>query len=300
MSQDLHNDLYDFIAVLRAGSLTKAAAELRVSQPTLSAKIKRLEDKLGASLFIRKSRGVEPTEKGSWLFEQLSGEYDAIETAMRKLTDMQEEVNGVVRITAIDYAIKTIIWPKLKEIVKHHPKLQIEINNEYESVDIVSRNFDAGVRFGEEVALDMISVRIGPDMQNVVVGSKEYFENKKIPFSPYDLADYQCVNLRTSTYGGLYEWEFEKEGKSIQIAVNGSIIFNNAYDVFEAVKAGYGLAFLPEDMVQPMIETGELISVLKDWCPLWPGVHLYGPNRRNPSRAMNLVVDTLRYSKEPS
>ena len=182
MSQDLHNDLYDFIAVLRAGSLTKAAAELRVSQPTLSAKIKRLEDKLGASLFIRKSRGVEPTEKGSWLFEQLSGEYEAI-----------------------DYAIKTIIWPKLKEIVKHHPKLQIEINNEYESVDIVSRNFDAGVRFGEEVALDMISVRIGPDMQNVVVGSKEYFENKKIPFSPYDLADYQCVNLRTSTYGGLYE-----------------------------------------------------------------------------------------------
>ena len=127
-----------------------------------------------------------------------------------------------------------------------------------------------------------------------------YFENKKIPFSPYDLADYQCVNLRTSTYGGLYEWEFEKEGKSIQIAVNGSIIFNNAYDVFEAVKAGYGLAFLPEDMVQPMIETGELISVLKDWCPLWPGLHLYYPNRRNPSRAMNLVVDTLRYSKEPS
>ncbi|MDN7437107.1 LysR family transcriptional regulator [Pseudomonas aeruginosa] len=295
MSRDNFSDLLAFIAVARARSFTRAAAQLRVTQPALSYTIRTLEEKLGVRLLTRSTRGVSPTEAGQRLLDRLAPEFDEIEAEIQSLGELRDEPMGTIRITAIDYAIRSTLWPKLAKFLPKYPKIKVELVNEYESVDIVARGYDAGVRFGQELAQDMISVRIGPDVRNMVVGSKSYFAARRLPKTPRDLTDHVCINLRTSTYGGLYEWEFAKGKRTVNARVDGAVTFNNAYDVFEAAKAGFGLAYLPEDMVRPLVSKGQLVSVLEDWCPVWPGFHLYYPNRRQPSRAMTLLVEALRY-----
>jgi DNA-binding transcriptional LysR family regulator len=297
MSHDNFSELLAFIAVARAHSFTRAAAKLQVSQPALSHTIRELEAKLGVRLLMRSTRNVSPTEAGQRLLDRLAPELDEIEAAIQALSDFRDTPKGTIRITAIDYAIRSILWPKLAKFLPQYPDIKVELINEYESVDIAARGYDAGVRFGQELAQDMVSVRIGPDVRNMVVGSKSYFTGRRRPITPRDLTEHLCINLRTSTYGGLYEWEFVKGKRSFSARVEGAVIFNNAYDIFEAAKAGFGLAYLPEDMVRPSISKGQLISVLEDWCPVWSGFHLYYPNRRQQSRAMTLVVDALRHKQ---
>lgn len=294
MARDNLSDLAAFIAVARARSFTRAAAELRVSQPALSYTIRQLETKLGVKLLTRNSRHVAPTEAGQTLLNQLAPEFDSIDAEVKALTELRDNPTGTLRITAIDYAIRSTLWPKLSPFLNEYPDIHIELISEYKSVDIVARGYDAGVRFGEELAQDMISVRIGPDIRNTVVGSTSYFVGRKAPKTPNDLTEHDCINLRTSTYGGLYAWEFEKGEQTLSVHVNGRLTFGNAYDIFEAAKSGFGLAYLPEDMVRPQIESGQLVSVLQDWCPTWAGFHLYYPNRRQHSRAMSLLIEALR------
>lgn len=295
MSRDSYSDLLVFVTVARARSFTRAAALLRVTQPTLSYAIRTLEDRLGVRLFVRSTRGVSPTEAGQRLLNRLAPEFDEIEAEIQALGEFRDEPMGSIRISAIDYAIRRALWPRLAALLPKYPKIKVELINEYESVDIVARGYDAGVRFGQELAQDMVSVRIGPDVRNMVVGSRSYFAGRPLPRTPRDLIGHVCINLRTSTYGGLYEWEFSKGKRTVNARVDGTVTFNNAYDIFEAAKAGFGLAYLPEDMVRPCVTTGQLIPALQDWCPVWPGFHLYYPNRRQPSRAMTLLVDALRY-----
>ncbi len=296
MSRDSFSDLFAFIAVARARSFTRAAARLRVTQPALSYTIRALEEKLGVPLLVRSTRGVSPTEAGQRLLDRLAPEFDEIETEIHSLGELRDEPVGTLRITAIDYAIRSVLWPKLAKFLPKYPKIHVELINEYESVDIAARGYDAGVRFGQEMAQDMISVRIGPDIRNMVVGAKSYFAGRSLPRTPRDLTDHQCINLRMSTHGGLYEWEFSKGKQAINARVDGAVTVNNAYDILEATKAGFGLAYLPEDMVRAQVAKGQFISVLEDWCPTWSGFHLYYPNRRQPSRAMSLLVDALRYT----
>lgn len=295
MPRDNFSDLLAFIAVARARSFTRAAAQLRVSQPALSYTIRQLEEKLGVRLLMRSTRNVSPTEAGQRLLDRLAPEFDEIEAEIQALSELRDTPTGTIRITAIDYAIRSTLWPKLAKFLPKYPDIKVELVSEYESVDIAARGYDAGVRFGEELAQDMISVRIGPDIRNTVVGSKSYFARRTRPKTPHDLTEHACINLRTSTYGGLYEWEFVKGKRTVNARVDGSLVFNNAYDIFEAAKAGFGLAYLPEDMVRPYIAKGQLVSVLEDWCPVWSGFHLYYPNRRQPSRAMTLLIDALRH-----
>ncbi|RQZ31676.1 LysR family transcriptional regulator [Burkholderia sp. Bp9017] len=295
MSRDNFSSLLAFIAVARARSFTRAAARLRVSQPALSYTIRALETKLGARLLMRNARNVEPTEAGQRLLDRLAPEFDRIEAEIEALSELRDQPTGTIRITAIDYAIRSVLWPKLAAFLPKYPDIKVELVNEYESVDIVARGYDAGVRFGQELAQDMISVRIGPDITNRVVGSPAYLARRKPPRTPDDLTEHACINLRTSTYGGLYEWEFVKGKRAWNVAVDGQLVFNNAYDIFEAAKAGFGLAYLPEDMVRPCIERGQLVSLLEAWCPTWSGLHLYFPNRHQPSRAMALLVEALRH-----
>lgn len=295
MPRDNFSDLLAFIAVARARSFTRAAAQLRVSQPALSYTIRQLEEKLGVRLLMRSTRNVSPTEAGQRLLDRLAPEFDEIEAEIQALSELRDNPTGTIRITAIDYAIRSTLWPKLAKFLPKYPDIKVELVSEYESVDIAARGYDAGVRFGEELAQDMISVRIGPDIRNTVVGSKSYFARRTLPKTPHDLIEHACINLRTSTYGGLYEWEFVKGKRTVNARVDGSLVFNNAYDIFEAAKAGFGLAYLPEDMVRPYIAKGQLVSVLEDWCPVWSGFHLYYPSRRQHSRAMTLLIDALRY-----
>ncbi|WP_044874468.1 LysR family transcriptional regulator [Pseudomonas sp. LFM046] len=295
MRRDHISDLLIFVTVARARSFTRAAASMRTTQPALSLAVRELEERLGVELLARSPRGVSPTEAGQRLLDRLAPEFDEIENELQSLRELREEAVGTIRITAIDYAIRSTLWPKLAKFLPAYPKLNVELINEYESVDIAARGYDAGVRFGQELAKDMISVRIGPDVQNRVVGTPGYFEGRQRPRTPADLTSHVCINLRTSTYGGLYEWEFVKGKQTINARVNGAVTFNNAYDIFEAAKAGFGLAYLPEDLVRPCIAEGSLISVLEDWCPVWPGLHLYYPNRHQHSRAMSLLVEALRH-----
>lgn len=295
MSRDQFGALQAFITVARARSFTRAAAQLRLTQPAVSYTIRTLEEKLGVRLLIRNARGVTPTDAGQKLLDRLGPEFDEIEAEVQSLGEFRDEPVGSIRISAIDYAIRSTLWPKLTRFLRKYPMIKVELVNQYESVDIVARRYDAGVRFGQELAQDMISVRIGPDVRNMVVGSKSYFAERPAPKTPFDLTEHLCINLRTSTYGGLYAWEFTKGERVVNAQVDGAVTFNNAYDIFEAVKAGFGLAYLPEDLVRPCVSKGQLVSVLEDWCPVWSGLHLYYPNRRQPSRAMTLLVDALRH-----
>lgn len=295
MPRDTFGDLQAFIAVARARSFTRAAAQLRVSQPALSYTVRELEERLGVRLLMRSTRGVSPTEAGQRLLDRLAPEFDGIEEGIQALSELRDEPMGTIRITAIDYAIRSTVWPKLAMFLPKYPDIKVELINEYASVDIVASGYDAGVRFGQELAQDMISVRIGPDIRIMVVAAKTYFAGRKLPGTPQDLMEHTCINLRTTTYGNLYEWEFVKGKKALSARVDGPLTFNNAYDIFEAAKAGFGLAYLPEDLVRPFIAKGHFVSVLEDWCPTWDGLHLYYPNRRQPSRAMTLLVDALRY-----
>lgn len=294
MARDKFSDLVVFIAVAREGNFTRAAAKLRLTQPAVSFAVRELEARVGTLLVIRRPRNLSLTEAGQRLFDRLAPELAEIEAEIEALGDLRDHPTGRIRITAIDYAVKSTLWPKLAAFLPQYPDIQVELISEYTSVDIAAHAYDAGVRFGESLAQDMISVRIGPDITNTVVGSPSYFASRAVPKTPKDLTDHRCINLRLATHGGLYEWEFSKGQQTINARVDGPLILNNAYDILEAVKAGFGLGYLPDGLVRDELASGRLISVLEDWCPTWSGLHLYYPSRRQPSRAMALLIEALR------
>ncbi|QUP56791.1 LysR family transcriptional regulator (plasmid) [Ralstonia syzygii] len=295
MPRDNFSDLLAFIAVARARSFTRAAAHLGVSQPALSYTVRELEAKLGVRLLMRSTRNISPTEAGQRLLERVAPELDEIEAEIHALSELRDKPMGTIRITAIDYAIRTILWPRLAKFLPQYPDVKVELISEYAMVDIAAQGYDAGVRFGEQLAQDMVSVRIGPDIRYALVGTKSYLAKRSLPKTPRDLSEHACINLRMPTYGGLYEWEFAKGKRVLNVRVEGPLVFSNAYDILEAAMAGFGLAYLPEDLVLSHIAKGQLVRLLEDWCPLWSGCHLYYPNRRQPSRAMTLLIDALRY-----
>lgn len=295
MAREGFSELIALIAVAQTGSFTRAAAQLGITQPALSASIRGLEERLGVRLVQRSTRSVAMTMAGQHLVERLIPEFEQITYELESLNDLRDKPTGTLRITAIDYVIRSVLWPRLTPFLRQYPDITVELISEYESVDIAARGYDAGVRFGGDLAQDMISVRISADVKNAVVASAEYFTRYPIPQHPDELSQHSGVRLRMSTYGGLYDWEFVEDNREFSVKINGSVICNNVYDILEAVRRGFGLAYLPLDMVQPLIDSGELISVLHDWCPLWPGLHLYYPNRRQHSRAMSLMVEALRF-----
>lgn len=289
------NDLIAFVAVARAKSFTKAAGKLGVSQSALSHTIRGLEERLGLRLLIRTTRSVSPTEAGERLLLTIGPRLDEIETELAALSAFREKPAGSIRINAGEHAAGAILWPALEKLLPDYPDINVEIIVDYGLTDIVAERYDAGVRLGEQVAKDMIAVRIGPDMRMAVVGAPGYFERRTTPLTPQDLTDHNCINLRLPTYGGVYAWEFERDGRELKVRVEGQLIFNNIALRLNAALAGAGLAYLPEDAVQSHLAEGRLVRVLEDWCPPFPGYHLYYPSRRHASAAFVLVVGALRY-----
>ena len=289
------NNLSAFLIVARERSFTRAAAQLGVSQSALSHTIRGLEEKLGIRLLTRTTRGVSPTEAGERLLANVGPYYNGIEIELAALSELRDKPAGTVRITAHDHAADTILWPKLSKLLPDYPELTIEINIDYGMIDIVEQRFDAGVRHGDRVAKDMIAMRIAPDMRMAIVGSPSYFAIRRKPVTPQELTAHNCANLRMATYGGLYAWEFAKDGKELQVQVQGQMIFNTTPQMLTAALQGYGLACVPEDMVRQHVTEGRLVRVLEDWCPAFPGYHLYYPSRRQSSPAFALVLNALRY-----
>jgi DNA-binding transcriptional LysR family regulator len=289
------NELLAFVAVAKERSFTRAAAKLEVSQSALSHTIRGLESRLGLRLLTRTTRSVAPTEAGDRLLRTVGPRFEEIEAELEALTALREKPAGTIRIVSGDHAAHSILWPKLAKLLLKYPDIKVELTVDNGLTDIVAERYDAGVRFGEQVAKDMIAVRIGPDVSFAVIGARSYFAKRRPPKTPQDLIGHTCINMRLPTFGGFYAWDFERGGRELKVRVEGQLAFNSAFQVLNAALAGFGLAYVPEDLAQPYFAKGRLKRVLQDWCPPWPGYHLYYPSRRQSSPAFALLVEALRY-----
>ncbi|UGA46104.1 LysR family transcriptional regulator [Bradyrhizobium quebecense] len=289
------NDLAAFASVARERSFTRAAAKLGVSPSALSQTIRNLEERLGLRLLTRTTRSVASTEAGERLLRTIAPRFEEIEAELTALSELREKPAGTVRITAGEHAAISVLQPALKRFLPDYPDIQVEIIVDYGLTDIVAEGYDAGVRLGEQVAKDMIAVRIGPDLRMAVVASRAYFQKHSIPETPQDLTAHNCINIRLPTYGGLFPWDLEKKKREVKVRGEGQLVFNSLGMRLQSALDGLGVAYMPEDQALPYIADGRLVRVLEDWCPAFPGYHLYYPSRRHSSPALALLTDVLRY-----
>ena len=295
MPRENVNDLAAFLAVAQERSFTRAAAKLGVSQSALSHSLRGLETRLGLRLLTRTTRSVAATEAGERLLDALGPAFDEIDAALVALGGFREKPSGTIRIAVGEHAADTVLWPALERLLPDYPDIKVEVAVDNGLTDIVGGRFDAGVRLGEQVAKDMVAVRIGPEMRMAVVGSPSYFARRPRPTVPQDLIEHDCINIRLPTFGGLYAWEFEKDRRELKVRVEGQLVFSGGALALRAAVAGFGLACVLEDHAKAHLSEGRLIRVLADWCPPFPGYHLYYPSRRQPTPAFTLLVDALRY-----
>jgi len=289
------NHLTWFQAVAQERSFTKAAAKLGVAQSTLSHTIKQLEARMGLRLLTRTTRNVAPTVAGERLLATLTPRIAEIEEEIASLTALGEKPSGSIRLTLSDHALESVVWPKLKPVLSLYPDISVELILDSTFRNIVEEGFDAGVRLGESVEKDMIAVRIGPDWRLVAVASPDYLAARGVPERPQDLVRHICINMRHETAGGLYAWEFGKDGQDLRVRVDGQLTFNNSYAMIDAAVSGYGIAYVPEDIVERHIAAGTLVQVLDDWSPIFDGYFLYYPSRRQNLPAFKVIVDALRH-----
>ncbi|WP_313627132.1 LysR family transcriptional regulator [Kosakonia sp.] len=296
MLKDNFNDLFYLIVVARERSFTRAAAKLGVSQSALSHAIRGLEERLQIRLLTRTTRSVAPTDAGEALINSIGPRFKEIEEELIALTDMRDRVAGNIRITLGEHALHSTVWPAIKPFLDAYPDVKMELTIDNTLTDIVSERYDAGIRLGEQVARDMVAVRIGPDWRMVVVGSPGYFSRHGKPQTPHDLQQHNCINMRLPTLGGLYAWEFSRDGQPMRVRVEGQLTFNNLASRVEAATSGMGLALVPEDCVAQAVSEGKLETVLDDWCEPFPGYYLYYPSRKQHTAAFSLLIDALRYA----
>lgn len=294
MARENYNDLLAFLAVARERSFTRAAAQLGVSQSALSHTLRALEARLGLRLLTRTTRSVALTEAGERLLLQLAPSYADIDAAVAGLGDLRDRPAGTLRITANEHAASTILWPALRKLLPRYPEIRVEVITDSALTDIVAARFDAGIRLGEQVAKGMIAVPIGPPMRLAVVGAPSYLAGRPAVHTPHDLTGHDCINVRFLTRGNLYAWEFECDGHALNVRVDGRLTFNNPRQIRQAALDGLGLACLPEDMVSDDIKARRLRRLLGDWCPPFPGYHLYYPSRRQHPRAFTVLLEALR------
>jgi len=298
MPRENFNDLQAFLMVARSRSFTRAAAQLGVSPSALSHSMRGLEERLGIRLLTRTTRSVSPTEAGERLLRGVGPHFEQVEQELAALNELRQKPAGTIRITAGDHAAVTILWPRLSKVLAKYPDIKVEINMEGGLIDIAAHRFDAGVRLGEQVSQDMVSVRIGPDVRFAVVGTKAYLTKRGVPKSPQELVSHSCINLRLPTHGGIWAWEFERNRREMKVRVDGQVILNNIFQVREAALDGLGLAYIPEDLATPYLSKGQLVWVLQEWSPPWSGYHLYYPSRRQSSPAFALILEALRYREK--
>ncbi|MCQ1571378.1 LysR family transcriptional regulator [Neorhizobium galegae] len=289
------SELAAFIAVAEAGSFTRAAAKLRLSQSAVSYSVRMLEQKLGVRLISRTTRSLSLTDAGQRMLRNLRPAFDHIESEIAAVTALRDKPAGTIRITTFRYAATSVLWPVVTKFLAEYPDIEMEIILDEGLTDIVADRFDAGIRVGEQVQKDMVAVRIGPDLRMAVVGSPSYFANHKIPQTPRELGEHRGVSYRQTTGGGLYAWEFERDGEELQVRMNGPLILNDGLMLEAAALDGLALAYTFEEQVSKHIADGRLIRVLEDWCEPFPGYHLYYPSRRQHTAAFALFVEALRF-----
>lgn len=290
-----YGDLLAFIAVAQERSFTRAAAQLGVSQSALSHNVRALETRMGVRLLTRTTRSVSATEAGERLLKSVVPCFTEIEAELATAGELRDKAAGTIRISASENAVESVLWPKLALLLPQYPDLNVEITVEPRFTDIVVERYDMGVRLGDELSKGMTAVRISPNMRVAIVGSPAYLATRQPPETPQDLSGHQCINLRLMSHGELYAWEFKKGDQQVNVRVSGQLTFNAPRQILKGALAGFGLGLVLEENARPFIESGELQQVLEDWCPSFPGYHLYYPNRKQLSRAMTVLIDALRY-----
>jgi DNA-binding transcriptional LysR family regulator len=300
MRREQLGELMAYAAVAEERSFTRAAARLGMTQSSLSHLVRRLEASLGVRLLSRTTRSVAPTEAGERLLRTLRPALDEIDHEIASLSELRDKPAGSIRITTAEHAAQTILLPVLARFLPQYPDIHVEIAIDYGLTDVVAERFDAGIRLGEQVAKDMVAVRIGPSIRMAAVGSPALFGDGRLPKVPQDLAHYRCINLRLPTAGGLYAWEFTKGGRDLKVRVGGQVSVNDVTTAVRAARDGLGIAFVPDDLVREDLDAGRLVRVLGGWCPPFPGYHLYYPSRRQPMPAFALLVEALRYRESPA
>ncbi|HBZ3590708.1 LysR family transcriptional regulator [Klebsiella variicola] len=297
MLRENFNELQLFLVVARERSFTKAAGKLGVTQSALSHAMKALEERLNIRLLTRTTRSVAPTEAGERLIACLEPRIADLEQELDSLIQLNGIASGNIRLTSGEHAARSLVWPKLKPFLREYPEIHVELMVDNGFVDIVEGRFDAGIRLGESVNKDMVAVRIGPDIRMAIVAAPSYFADHPAPETPHDLRDHRCINMRLPTVGGLYHWEFEKDGKPLRVRVEGQLTVNLLPERIDAALSGFGLACVPENMIQDYVKSGALIQVLQAWCPFFPGYYLYYPSRKQHPPAFALMIDALRHSE---
>lgn len=297
MPKEHYSEILALIAVARERSFTRAAAQLGMSQSMLSHTIREMETRLGVRLLTRTTRSVSVTEAGERLLRVAAPRLQNIEAELRSVADQNNEPAGTIRITATDYVIDTLLWPRLSQVLEDYPQIKVEMHADYALVDIFDGRYDFGVRLGDELANDLSAVRVGPDMRLVIVGAPSYFATHEMPAKPQDLVDHDCITFRLPTRGTLYAWELKKGSRAMNVRVDGRWTFNGVYQMLNAALSGHGLAFVPEQLAQPHFDAGTLVPVLKSWWRTFPGHHLLYASRRETSRAMQVVIDALRVAR---
>ncbi|HGV9335863.1 TPA: LysR family transcriptional regulator [Raoultella planticola] len=300
MADEIYRDIVAFITVARARSFTRAAAELGVSQSALSHAIRQLEERLGLRLLTRTTRSVSPTEAGQRLLERVSPRFAVIADELASLSELGSKIAGTVRITASDFAFNAFVWPRLSGELMKYPEVKLEIVNDPALTDIIAERFDAGIRPGDRIGKNMASVPVSPELQTVIVASPAYLRHNPTPLTPDDLSQHSCINTRFSFKEGINAWELRKNGINLTCRVEGPLIFNSVYAALDAALAGYGLAYIPEMLANPWLESGRLQTVLDTWCPVQPGFHIFYSSERQLLPALSLIIETLRYEPRES
>lgn len=295
MMTENFNALATFATVARERSFTRAAAKLGISQSALSQQVQNLEERLGIRLLTRTTRSVAPTEAGERLLTALSPKFDEIELAVADLRSMRDRPAGTIRLTAGEHPAMSILQPALARFLPEFPDIRVELIVDYGLTDIVAQGYDAGVRLGEQLAKDMVAVRIGPEMRMAVVAAPAYFARNPRPQTAEDLMAHNCISSRLPTYGNIFQWGLEKDGHQVRVRSEGQLVLNTLGLRIAAALDGLGVAYLPEDQVLGHIAAGRLVRVLEDWCPSFPGYHLYYPSRKHPSAAFSLLLERLRF-----
>ncbi len=288
------DDLSVFVTVARQGNFTRAAAHLGVSPSAISQTMRGLEERLGVRLLTRTTRSVTRTEAGEKLLREVAPLLDEINAHLSAIADLRDRPAGIVRITADEYAVRYVLWPRLLPLLDLYPEITLELVTDYGLTDIAAERFDAGVRLGGIIAADMIAVPIVPQMRMVTVAAPKYLARYSTPRTPEELTDHRCINLRLPTHGGLYAWEFAEGEREFRVRVDGPLIMNSVIQILDACLAGVGLAQLPDGLVQPHLDSGALREVLPKWSEPFAGYHLYYPSRRQPTAAFRVVADALR------
>jgi DNA-binding transcriptional LysR family regulator len=287
-------DSFDvFAAIVRCGGFRAAAVERGVSSSALSQTINALEEALGIRLLNRTTRSVSPTEAGQRLLDRLTPALSDIQLAISEVDDLRDSPSGTLRINAPAPAIDHLLCPLVFGFMEAYRDVKIEIISDAAVIDIVAQGFDAGVRFGQQLAQDMIAVPLGPSLRYAIVASPDYIARRGMPKTPHDLVGHDCIRRRFPG-GTLVTWRFARKDEELEVTPSGRLTVSSVHNELQAALAGRGIAHVLDDYAKPHIQDGRLVELLPDWSATLPHWFLYYPNRRLPSAAMRAFLGYMK------